>query len=442
MRLTFLFLSFLIALPASAQWGSPLKQYSCDTNTCVLPDCHCASTLPPGRLSPQKTPQFIVISLDDALTSYSETFVQPWIANLTNPNGKPIPLTYYVNATYSEPDLIYRRYLEGHEITNHTATHATGQQTSLETWQQEISQLQRFLTEKVGLPAGHSVGFRAPYLATNEEMWKALKASNMLYDTSIPEIPKSVVSNGLSELVWPHTMDYGLALSCTANDCPDQPIPGLWTVPMWVYTDETGRIQNAMDPVMQSSRLFDEILWYNFNQRYYGNRAPMGIFLHAGQMWNAERQSVLHNFLKYVLSKGDVWVITARGLIEWMRTPVPKSQVPLFYAKNCLKGGCTAADFSSATSSSTETPGQPASPQWLPHPVPERSTLIWSVTQAGEVELEVFDLLGRRVLQLVQPSAGGEVRLDVTLHEQPPGLYIYRLTAPDGSITRGELVHQ
>ena len=184
------------------------------------------------------------------------------------------------------------------------------------------------------------------------------------------------------------------------------------------------------------------MLWHNFNQRYYGNRAPLGLYLHAGQLWDPERRSVLHYFLKNVLQNPNVWVITARGLIEWMRVPVPIAQMPQFFAKECPRGGCTPADFPSSTASETETPDAKTLPRLFPHPVPDQATLVWTVTRAGTLELDVFDLVGRRVLHQVQPTAAGEVRLTITLRDQPPGLYVYRLTAPDGSSVRGELVHQ
>ena len=41
--------------------------YTCDSTTCVHPQCFCASTTPPGNIPIDQVPQFFVISFDDAM---------------------------------------------------------------------------------------------------------------------------------------------------------------------------------------------------------------------------------------------------------------------------------------------------------------------------------------------------------------------------------------
>lgn len=41
--------------------------YSCDPTQCKLPACNCASTSPPGGLSKDVVPQFILVTADDAI---------------------------------------------------------------------------------------------------------------------------------------------------------------------------------------------------------------------------------------------------------------------------------------------------------------------------------------------------------------------------------------
>lgn len=69
----FLAATFLVA-PTLAQEGATpggtqaaSSSYSCDPNTCKLPNCLCASTSPPGGLQPKDTPQFVVITFDDSV---------------------------------------------------------------------------------------------------------------------------------------------------------------------------------------------------------------------------------------------------------------------------------------------------------------------------------------------------------------------------------------
>jgi peptidoglycan/xylan/chitin deacetylase (PgdA/CDA1 family) len=328
-------LSFCVTFPVTAQ-------YVCDANSCQLPLCHCASSLPPGGLSHNEIPQFVLITFDDAINIFSEGFVQPIINGLQNPDGRMVPLTYFINKENTTVDLARQRYLEGHELANHTATHNTGSQTTLEEWRLEIKSLNRFLVNDVGLISNQIAGFRAPYLATNEAMWQALGEIDFMYDSSIPEIVDSLtgLSTGLDSLVWPHTLDYGSGLACTANHCPEDPVPGLWSIPMWHWYSENGMDYGAMDPAAGFDSIFQVILNYNFEQHYNGNRCPLGIYLHAGQMWSPGRQEILRTFLEEKLNQPDVWMITMRGLIEWMRNPVPANGLAAWFTANCHRGEC------------------------------------------------------------------------------------------------------
>lgn len=68
--------------------------YECDTDSCKLPDCHCASPEPPGGLSPSNTPQFVTWTSDDAMNIYTDAAVKRFLGNRQNPNGCPVKSTY------------------------------------------------------------------------------------------------------------------------------------------------------------------------------------------------------------------------------------------------------------------------------------------------------------------------------------------------------------
>jgi len=54
--------------PSERSQRSPIrKSYSC--GPCVLPDCHCPSTAIPGGLALNDTPQFILLTFDDAVST-------------------------------------------------------------------------------------------------------------------------------------------------------------------------------------------------------------------------------------------------------------------------------------------------------------------------------------------------------------------------------------
>ena len=70
-----------------------------------------------------------------------------------------------------------------------------------------------------------------------------------------------------------------------------------------------------------------------------------------------------------------------------------------------------------------------------PNPFQTITTLTFALPQPGPVRVEAFDLLGRRVAMLLdRPLPAGEHRVRFDASDQPPGIYLLRITA-------GETVH-
>lgn len=62
-----------------------------DPSKCQLPDCFCSSsgTVIPGGLTPQETPQMVIITLDDAIvTRLMPVYRQLFDGRFKNPDGK------------------------------------------------------------------------------------------------------------------------------------------------------------------------------------------------------------------------------------------------------------------------------------------------------------------------------------------------------------------
>ena len=72
----------------------------------------------------------------------------------------------------------------------------------------------------------------------------------------------------------------------------------------------------------------------NFDQAYNGNRAPFPIYLHA-PWFTPEHSASLAKFMDYALSKPDVYFVTMKELINWMKNPVNAEQYKL--QQNCKK---------------------------------------------------------------------------------------------------------
>ncbi len=317
-----------------------VAQYGCPQEVCNGGDCWCASRLTPGAFPHDQVPQFIVVTFDDGINVFSESLIQPVIGGLVNPDGAPAPVTYYVTKVNTTPAVARARYLAGNELANHTSTHTTGNETTLEVWRRELSETNQFLVNQVGMPSDQIAGFRAPYLMTNEAMWRVLQEERFTYDASLTEflrVPR-LVSASTDSLAWPHTLDNGSGLACLTNHCPDTPLPGMWSMPLWTWYDSAGVQYGAMDPAVGYDSIFAAILQYNFQQRYTGNRCPLGICMHAGQLGVPGRQQVLRAFLEEKLKQPDVWMITARGLVEWMRSPVPVSGLAEWFQQGRHRG--------------------------------------------------------------------------------------------------------
>ena len=63
-----------------------------------------------------------------------------------------------------------------------------------------------------------------------------------------------------------------------------------------------------------------------------------------------------------------------------------------------------------------------------PNPFTEETYLTMDLPEAGKVQVEVFDLLGRRVYRWEQQvSAGYQKRIRIRLAQQPAGTYVYRV---------------
>ncbi|PIO73990.1 hypothetical protein TELCIR_04008 [Teladorsagia circumcincta] len=82
------------------------------------------------------------------------------------------------------------------------------------------------------------------------------------------------------------------------------------------------------------------MLFSNFDRSYLGNRAPYVLSLNADLLQLNGRNTgmqALQRFLEEVLYKKDVYVVTLKQLIQWMRNPVPLSQISQSDAVKCAQ---------------------------------------------------------------------------------------------------------
>lgn len=261
----------------------------------------------------------ILITFDDAVNAWIYDRIQT-IAGHQNPDGSPVAFTFYVSTHYTDYYLVHKLHAEGHEIAAHTITHTTGSTTPFTTWIREIEGCREVISRYSGIPREDIRGFRAPYLRHNAAMFEALAALGFDYDTSIPEVPGFNSPDG-ANYIWPYTLHDGIQQQMWSGDGPSESLPGLLEVPMWNLLD--GSIRHNMDPGGSGEYLL-QLFKDNFTERYEGNRAPWGLWLHAtGWLSDQDRIDALNAFLEWALEHDDVWVVGVCRLVDWTRNPVP-----------------------------------------------------------------------------------------------------------------------
>ncbi|KAF9170083.1 hypothetical protein BGX21_009348 [Mortierella sp. AD011] len=288
---------------------------TCDPAACVHPACVCPSLTPPKNMDPKTVPQFFTLTFDDAIQAQTVPVAESLMKSHTNPNGCPIKSTWFAQTLYSDYSLIQQWYANGNEVADHTMNHIGTPPA------EEIIGNLKAINAFSGIPFAKMNGFRAPFFNYSEATFEILGQEKFLYDSSTGAIPANAY--------WPYTLDYGLANDCWTGICnKDIKLPGLWEVPMHAIMDSDlpDAIAHSMDAQLEiPSDIVADVLRKNFDRHYTGNRAPFGIFLHPVHVGNATQ--LYNDLFSYARSFPDVWFVTNQQLLEWMKNPVPASQM-------------------------------------------------------------------------------------------------------------------
>ncbi|KAI8808379.1 hypothetical protein BJ742DRAFT_279066 [Cladochytrium replicatum] len=337
-------LAFVFAVASAApQDGSgapvvttPSGSYSCPS-TCVPPACMCASTSPPGGLSIADTPMFVTLTVDDSVYPILTDAFAAVTNFTTNPNGCPLPVTFFTTTIYTSFVLLSTLWNQGNEIAIHTVNHPDLGLNAANR-EAEITASRYIINQLGGIPRSKLSGFRAPFLSYNRDVFAILRANNFTYDSSVA-IDATVAG------YWPHTLDYGMpyepvgCVSCGAGS--SLVFPGLWEIPMYNLMTNTSTLWSTMDPVIDntaSQQSYDQALNYlKFSfDLHYKKKLPFGLYQHIAQLiaWGAEVQlkktDMLKAFVAYTQTFPDVWYLTNQQLLQWMQSPVPASKMVSF----------------------------------------------------------------------------------------------------------------
>ncbi|KAF9360162.1 hypothetical protein BGX34_007917 [Mortierella sp. NVP85] len=288
---------------------------TCDPAACVFPACVCPSVNPPKGMDPKTVPQFFTLTFDDAIQSQTVPTTTALMSEHRNPNGCPVKATWFAQTLYSDFALIQQWYAAGNEVAGHTMNHIGVPPAD------EITGNRKAINAFSGIPFANLNGFRAPFLNYSKSTIDTLAQEKYLYDSSSSAVPGNAY--------WPYTLDYGFANDCWTGICDQNVVaPGMWEIPMHAIMDGDQPDSKAysMDP--QVGGMADAVAGWlknNFNRHYQGTRQPFGIFLHPIQVKDSVK--MFNEFFSWALNQKDVWFVTNQQLLEWMKNPVPASQL-------------------------------------------------------------------------------------------------------------------
>lgn len=192
-----------------------------------------------------------------------------------------------------------------------------------------------------GIPFSEIIGFRAPFLNYTKQNLIDLHTQNFTYDSSSTSaVP---VTDPDTDAFWPYTLDNGMANDCGSVDglCKGEPkLPGLWEIPMYaIFEGEGATGAHLMDPWLDASAS-DVLGWMKntFTDHYNGKKQPFGLYSHPihlatdypGIPAPTDQINMINEFLDWATTSDNmqnVWLVSNKQLLAWMKNPVPASQL-------------------------------------------------------------------------------------------------------------------
>lgn len=303
----------------------------CDVEACQLPSCRCSSTNIPGDLLPRDTPQFVVVTFDEAINVINIMTYRDILFGRTNSNGCQAGATFYVNHEYTDYSLVNEIYNNGFEVALQSISRQTSQAywagATYETMVLEYAQQRSQMAHFANIPFDAIQGMRIPFLQmAGNASFDMMSKHGFLYDHTWPTIAFS--NPGL----WPYTLDYASTQDCINPPCPTASIPRPWVLPIVSWIDLMGFPCTSLDACFAFPDREDENAWYefiltNFERHYLSTRAPFPLAVTQGFLtaYPAVQGAVIR-FLNLVNSLNDAFMVNASEVIEWLKEPTPVNE--------------------------------------------------------------------------------------------------------------------
>lgn len=316
-----------------------------NTNRCKPPKCVCCSDDMP--LPYKEIPQMVFFTFDDAITPQVAGFYrQLFYSSRRNPNGCPVSMTLFISHSNTVYSLVREFYQKGMEIASHSVSHG---HPKASTFKDEANKQKQNLARMARIPHTRIKGWRSPFLEPlGDAQPNMLQELGYSYDATLTISKKTLDEKP----PVPFTLDYGWPYDCKIKPCPKQRHRGFWEVPVISLMDYLQRfdcvyVDGCNNPPPDEEAAF-RFLWDNFQSYYKTNRAPFGINMHASWFFYPDRLKAMDRFIRELVLLDDVYIVSVKQVIDWLRNPVRLHDIKSFEPWGCNNGNKSTTSTKSA----------------------------------------------------------------------------------------------
>nr|AWX65388.1 chitin deacetylase 6 [Leptinotarsa decemlineata] len=316
---------FLVAIEAVPSAVGE-KASVCSDDECT-DQCRCSSAehpLPDSDL--EDIPQLISLTFNEALTEdIVKKFWKPLFFNRANPDGVPIGATFFVPHEYTNYKMVNDVFNLGFEVAVHSITDSPQiywRNATEEILTQEFDGQKKIISKFANIPTENIIGVRTPQLqlAGNISI-KAYQAAGLQYDSSWPTTP--------IKPLFPYTLDYLSTQECNlGNECPNEAFPDFWILPIndlngnetWCNTMSDCNVVGTADQIAD---------WLTNEVDIIRNNTKLPMTLIVNSNWFdfiANSYAGFEKFLNRLQEKKDVFLVSQKQVLDWMKNPVTLSE--------------------------------------------------------------------------------------------------------------------
>ncbi|XP_060080806.1 uncharacterized protein LOC132560171 [Ylistrum balloti] len=332
------FVSFLFCVVSFSTLFIHSVYSSCSTclssGQCRPPDCFCCRGELGLDIRLSEVPQIVFFTFDDALTDRAAEFYNRLFNNSRlNPNGCPISMTMFISHTDTQYNHVTEFHRRGMEIAAHSVTHNHMNQENFYT---EAKKQKQNLAKYGKLPESDIVGWRSPFLEPIGDLQpEQLKQLGYMYDATLTFSKRKLNDSAPT----PFTLDFGWPYDCKVKPCPRGRHHGFWEVPVVSLLDYLHRydcvyVDGCMN-IPPNEDLAYKFLMDNFNSYYEREKIPFGINMHPSWFYTPDRLNAMDRFITELVSRPDVFILSVRKTLEWLKDPTPLSRINSFQPWQC-----------------------------------------------------------------------------------------------------------